>query len=274
MPNVTTNQYMAGMCLPCVWLKKLEMDDMGEKGNPKMSKYTVVMASLIDRINRGEFEANMILPTESDLIHEYGVSRITVRKALDELESQDYIFRKQGKGTFINQIGADERYNGMHKFGLGGVIRNTGKNMKRVQLEKRICPAGDIGSILNLGSEDPVLFYQRVYTADTVPVFFAESTINHMSFPGIENYDYNFISLTVLQKRIYNAKLYWENREMHSTKAGRSAEYLDLASDDPVLYLTYLSYLKNENSMIPFEWMKLFVRTDVIPLNSDLFDMN
>ena len=245
---------------------------MGSKDSAAMKKYAVVMSSLIERIDGGEFEQSKNLPPESDLINEYGVSRITIRKALDELEAQDYIYRKQGKGTFINQMQVDERYNGMHQVGLGGLIRNTGKSMRRIQIDKCIRPAGEYGSILSLNPDDPILFYQRVYTADNVPVFFAESYINHMSFPGIENYDYNFISLTVLQKRVYNGKLYWENREIHSTKAGRSAEHLDLSPDDPVLYQTYSSFLNNENGMIPFEWMELHARTDVIPLYSDLFN--
>ena len=244
---------------------------MNGKENSAMPKYAVVMASLIDRINSGEFESNTMLPPESDLIREYGVSRITIRKALEELEEQDYIFRKQGKGTYVKFSDDNSRFKLKYKDGLGSIIRNSGKSVRRLQLEKQIRPAGKFGALLNLNPEDPSLFYQRVYLADDIPVFFVESTINHLNFSGIENYDYNFISLSVLVKRFYNAKLYWEDREVHSTKAGRVAEHLHISPDDPVLYLTYTSYLMNENGMIPFEKTEIYARTDIVPINPDFF---
>jgi len=244
---------------------------MSSKDNAVLPKYAVVMASLIDRIDSGEFEADAILPPESDLIEEYKVSRITIRKALEEMEEQDYIFRKQGRGTFVKQGEQSERYSRKYDAGLGSIIRSSGKSVRRVQLEKLIRPVGTFASLLSLKPEDPSLFYQRVYLADEVPAFFVESTINHLNFPGIENYDYNFISLSVLVKRVYNAKLYWENREIHSIKAGRVAEPLQISPDHPILYLTYTSYLMNENGMIPFEKTEIFARTDIVPINPDFF---
>jgi DNA-binding LacI/PurR family transcriptional regulator len=56
---------------------------------------------LQDRIQSGEFEPGRPIPTERELGEEYGVSRITVIKALDMLEHDGYILRQQGRGTFI-----------------------------------------------------------------------------------------------------------------------------------------------------------------------------
>lgn len=50
----------------------------------------------------GEYPKGSQIPTESALSEKYGVSRITVRKALDELTEEGLLSRKQGKGTFVS----------------------------------------------------------------------------------------------------------------------------------------------------------------------------
>lgn len=56
---------------------------------------------LREKITSGAFEAGERLPTESDLIEQYGVSRITVRQALQSLDNEGLIERQQGRGTFV-----------------------------------------------------------------------------------------------------------------------------------------------------------------------------
>lgn len=56
---------------------------------------------LREKIISGAFEAGERMPTESELIDEYGVSRITVRQALQSLTDEGLIERHQGRGTYI-----------------------------------------------------------------------------------------------------------------------------------------------------------------------------
>jgi GntR family transcriptional regulator len=56
---------------------------------------------LREKITSGAFESGDRLPTESELIEEYGVSRITVRQALQALSEDGLIERKQGRGTVV-----------------------------------------------------------------------------------------------------------------------------------------------------------------------------
>jgi DNA-binding LacI/PurR family transcriptional regulator len=63
--------------------------------------YYQVYASLLERIQGGEFGPGSFLPAERQLTEDYGVSRITIIKALNELSREHHIKRQQGRGTLV-----------------------------------------------------------------------------------------------------------------------------------------------------------------------------
>lgn len=63
--------------------------------------YYQTYTSLLERIRGGEFGVGVPLPAERQLAVDYGVSRITISKALDLLENDGLISREQGRGTFV-----------------------------------------------------------------------------------------------------------------------------------------------------------------------------
>lgn len=74
--------------------------DNVDSNNP-LPLYFQVYKSLLERIQRGEFPPGSFLPPERQLTEDYGVSRITIIKALNELAQQQYIRRQQGRGTLV-----------------------------------------------------------------------------------------------------------------------------------------------------------------------------
>ena len=56
---------------------------------------------ILDKITSGTLTPGSKLPTENELSEQYHVSRVTVRKAFAALDSQGYLEKKSGKGTFI-----------------------------------------------------------------------------------------------------------------------------------------------------------------------------
>src|SRR4029453_7606390 len=61
-----------------------------------------VRDALVERIGKGEWKPGMAIPNEVDLSREFGISSGTMRKALDLLETERVLSRKQGRGTFVN----------------------------------------------------------------------------------------------------------------------------------------------------------------------------
>jgi GntR family transcriptional regulator len=73
--------------------------------------YLQLRDALLERIARGEWQPGQALPNESDLAREFGVSAGTMRKALDALEAERLLTRRQGRGTFVNDPNGDELVN-------------------------------------------------------------------------------------------------------------------------------------------------------------------
>ncbi len=71
--------------------------------NP-LPRYYQVYQSLKQRIEDGEFPPDSALPAERQLVVDYGVSRITIVKALDTLEIEGLIWREHGRGTFVKRL--------------------------------------------------------------------------------------------------------------------------------------------------------------------------
>ena len=65
-------------------------------------KYEKVKNKIKDLIKSGTYDIGSKLPTESELMKKYNVSRYTIRRAAGELESEHYIYRVQGGGMYVD----------------------------------------------------------------------------------------------------------------------------------------------------------------------------
>lgn len=70
--------------------------------------YLQVRDALAQRIAAGEWKPSTAIPNEGDLARQFGVSPGTTRKALDLLEAQRLLTRRQGRGTFVNDQSSEE----------------------------------------------------------------------------------------------------------------------------------------------------------------------
>jgi GntR family transcriptional regulator len=69
--------------------------------------YLQLRDALAERIAQGEWKPGTAIPNESDLAREFGVSSGTMRKALDMMEGEHLLTRRQGRGTFVNDQASD-----------------------------------------------------------------------------------------------------------------------------------------------------------------------
>ena len=65
--------------------------------------YQRIKNAILDNIHSGKWQAGNAISTEMALAEEFGVSRMTVNRALKELSEERVLERRQGSGTFVAQ---------------------------------------------------------------------------------------------------------------------------------------------------------------------------
>lgn len=113
-----------------------------------------------EKIEQEEYKVGDILPSEMQLIDQYGVSRITVRQALDKLMKDGYIDRRRGKGTIV--IRKKEEVATVMKSSFTQ-LEEIGKKSHKKLLEVKVVQAPkEVAEFFNISEDDNVLVMKRV----------------------------------------------------------------------------------------------------------------
>jgi len=86
------------------------LDRAGETDQPK---YQLIFESLKDAILSGEYAQGARLPSENDLVRRFSVSRMTIVKAIKELQQIGLVVRRMGSGTYVsssNSVGTNRLF--------------------------------------------------------------------------------------------------------------------------------------------------------------------
>jgi len=128
-----------------------------------------IREDLRDGISRGRWAAGQRLPSESELIQHYGVSRITVRQALQSLEMQGTIVKVAGKGSYV---AVDKPYQHLARLqGLAEAMSSQGHAIRNRVLEVgRVAADAKIASRLHLPEGEIVTHIRRVRLLDGRPL--------------------------------------------------------------------------------------------------------
>jgi GntR family transcriptional regulator len=73
-------------------------------------KYAQIADAIRQRVARGQWPKGHRLPTNEELAHEFGVSRVTVRQAVDLLARDGLLAARQGRGTFVVNTPTEDRW--------------------------------------------------------------------------------------------------------------------------------------------------------------------
>ena len=127
------------------------------------------------QIDNGALKPGERLPTEPELGARYGVSRITVRAAIERLLAEDLVIRKQGKGTFVASPVVRQELSD-----LVGIIPNL--EAQGIRFQTRLiffdhAPVSPkIAAPLRIGSES-VMHFRRLYHLGDRPLGLCETWI-------------------------------------------------------------------------------------------------
>lgn len=135
-------------------------------------EYQRVAHDLRHGITEGRWQVGDKLPSEYELVKQYGVSRNTVRKALELLTATNLIRRAQGRGSFVAEQGVSHVLGGLQSFTetLVGLGKTPGIQNISVRVDPR--PPQEAADFL---SGSTTWLVQRVRTADGKPFCLMQS---------------------------------------------------------------------------------------------------
>ncbi|SHF21005.1 transcriptional regulator, GntR family [Seinonella peptonophila] len=124
--------------------------------------YVQIAEHLRDNIKIGKWKEGERIPTEKDLCDIYNVSRITIRKAIDELVKEKLLYRERPKGTFVTPF-EDTADNYTLVKGFTEEMKEIGKQARTLNVELEVTRANKkLAMYLNIEVGDKVLIIRRI----------------------------------------------------------------------------------------------------------------
>lgn len=131
--------------------------------------YLQIKETLKGQILNGEYAPYQRMPSESELMANFGVSRITVRQALRDLHSEGLIFTSQGKGTFASKPKAMQDV--QHLEGFAEAMNPKGyETSSRLLSLREVKPNKDVQEKLELTTREKAIEVVRVRYLNRDPV--------------------------------------------------------------------------------------------------------
>ncbi len=136
--------------------------------------YKSIADRLRIRLNSADYSIGSPLPAEIRLAEEFGVSRMTIRKAVDLLVSWGLVVRRHGSGTYVAK--KDVHHETTNLTGFVEIMRTQGKEVVSEVLEFVVMPAPPaIASQLRINIDERIYYSRRVRVVDGKPLMVEDS---------------------------------------------------------------------------------------------------
>jgi GntR family transcriptional regulator len=136
---------------------------------PSPSLYSQVRETLRERMRDGTYLPDAQLPAKSELSAQFGVSRITVRQALADLQKEGLIIKVAGKGSFVSRPKASQPLARLE--GFSEAMSRQGYTIRNKVISFKPIPASPlVAQQLGLAENAPVIEIKRIRYLDREPV--------------------------------------------------------------------------------------------------------
>ncbi|GHI00439.1 GntR family transcriptional regulator [Neobacillus kokaensis] len=138
--------------------------------------YHQLKERLKEAIEAGRWTPGDKIPSENQLVDQFGVSRNTAKKAIEELVQEEILYRIQGKGTFVAKPKLQQSLMGFYSFSR--VLKEKGLNPRDIILKvEEVQPTEKIQKALELGKTEMVIEMKRLRCANNEPYILESSFI-------------------------------------------------------------------------------------------------
>ena len=223
--------------------------------------YARVETVLAGEITDGNLKVGDQLPTEDSLISRFGVSRITVRRAIQNLVSRGLVEIHRGKGTFVAAPKITQELTeltgfveDMHAVGRKPTARVTGKEV--------VTADATVASKLALTKGEHVVRIRRVRMANRIPLSFDETYLPLELGKKIITNNLKVEPIFSLLERKYNVPLIEAEYKLDAVAAETEvAAALKVKQGSPIFRIERTSYSTGSR---PVDYERLHYRGDLV----------
>jgi GntR family transcriptional regulator len=198
------------------------------------------------------------LPSENELAEQHGLSRATVRHALDKLEHEGWIYRQKGVGSFAVVRRVEQELTRLDS--TTEAMRQRGWRLEtRVLHIRQVAATHHIERALELKPEEMVYELCRLRIVDDLPLSLQTAYLPAALCPRLEENDLTASLYRLLESR-YGLRLWNGQETLRARKAtAPEAHILNIGEGIPVMYTERITYAANGS---PVEYLEAIWRGD------------
>jgi GntR family histidine utilization transcriptional repressor len=198
-----------------------------------VAPYARIKRHLKDELARGRWPPGAPMPSDAELVAQFGVSRMTVTRALNELRAEGLIERVQGVGTFaahLVRVASTLRIRDLHE----EITERGHRHHAEVHVARQETAADAVAQTLGLAAGAPVFHTLIVHFEDGVPLQCEDRYVNPGSAPDYLKCDFTQVTPT---QYLLQVAPFWQAQ--YSIEAAlptaREARLLGIGRDEPCL---------------------------------------
>lgn len=150
--------------------------------NDKPAKYTIIKQYICQKIESGQWPQHHKVPSENELTQQFDVSRMTARRALQELTEQGILVRSQGSGTFVATFKSQSSL--LEIRNISDEIHERGHKYHAKQLVlKSIATTKEVAILLNLKNNEHVFLSHVLHYENDQPIQLEQRYVNAALVP-------------------------------------------------------------------------------------------
>jgi GntR family transcriptional regulator len=226
---------------------------MVEKG------YVQMKAQMIAGITSGQFKPHDRLPSQRELGKLYGLSHMSVRRAINELTSEGVIYALPGKGLYVAEPKQEAELGALVSFTEDMQMRGMTASTRLLKTEI-VSASTMLANTLQIVVGAPVACLRRLRFADDEPMAIQTAYLPAALCPNLFSYDLERESLYMVLRQHYGLQLADGQRSVEAALATpEEAELLSLTLPAALLVTEQVTCLENR---LPVEFVRSVYRGD------------
>ncbi|MDY6846155.1 MAG: GntR family transcriptional regulator [Chloroflexota bacterium] len=211
--------------------------------NSSTPLYQQLTKCLIEKIEAKVYKRGQKIPSIRQLAKKYGVSNITVIRALEELRQLQYVYSVQGKGYFVSHHHIIQKYMPTQD-GFSNMAEKEGMTPSSIVLRAEIQKAGkEMGGIFGISEDSEVILLERIRLVDDFPLCIQVSYLPHELCPNLLKLDFKELSLYQMLREKYHISM---AKSQYNIQAGlaesRELRHLELESPAAILWVWHWAF--------------------------------